>query len=198
MAIESISQLEKLDYRKQLVFAYLTCERLYPNYAYFSNNFHFGDKQILRAAIDFIANAVLTPNFSDEEKIKSFLFEIDINTPFPHNFDTILASSALDACSAILETLNFILDKKASRLNDISSFATDTVDMYVHDRDNLDFNTDPQFEQKILNDPLMQKELNTQKGIIDYLTKINDIGVIDINYLLDLQYNSNEGNIDLS
>jgi uncharacterized protein YjaG (DUF416 family) len=69
MGIENISDLEKLDYSKQLVFAYLTCERLYPNYVYFSNNFHFGDKKILRSAIDFIANALLINNFSDDKKI---------------------------------------------------------------------------------------------------------------------------------
>jgi uncharacterized protein YjaG (DUF416 family) len=198
MVIDNIPDLEKLDYQKQLVFAYLTCERLYPNYAFFSNNFDFGDKEVLREAIDFIYNALLMSNFSKEEETKSFLNIIDINTPFPHNFNTALASSALDASSVILETLNFMLDKNASRLNDISMLATDTVDMYIHDRDNLDFNTDPQFEYKILNDPLMQRELNTQKGIINYLTKINDIALIDINYLLDLQYNNHKGNIDLS
>jgi hypothetical protein len=91
-----------------------------------------------------------------------------------------------------------MLDKKASRLNDISSFATDTVDMFIQDRDNLDFNTDPQLEQKILNDPLMQKELSIQNGIITYLTKIDNIGQLYINNLLGLQYNNDKSNIDLA
>jgi uncharacterized protein YjaG (DUF416 family) len=196
MAVDNIQDLKKLDYSKQVVFAYLTCERLYPNYAYFSDNFNFGDKKVLRRAIDFIANT-LTTDFSSQEKLESFLNEIDTNTPFPHNFNTILASSALDACCAVLETLTFILDKKASRMDVISTAATDTVDMFIQDRDDLDFNTDIQFEQKILSDVLMQRELRVQKGIIQYLNEISTLEDLDIKNLLSLQQNDQKSNIDL-
>lgn len=197
MVVEQLQVLREMDYHKQLVFCYLTCERLYPNYAFFFDNFEFGNKTILREAIDFIFNGLLIDNFQKVDGINSYLELIDINTPFPHNFNTILASSALDSCTSILETLNFMLDKKTSRLEDISTFATDTVDMYIHDRDDLDFNTDPLFEIKILNDPLMQRELSIQKGIISYLEKIDNLEMLNINNLLNLQYNYNKSNIDL-
>ena len=38
MAIEEINKLKDFDFTKQAAFAYLTCERLYPNYTYFSDN----------------------------------------------------------------------------------------------------------------------------------------------------------------
>jgi len=97
----------------------------------------------------------------------------------------------------VLEALNFMLDKNISRLNDISSFAIDTVDMYVHERDELNYNTYPLFEEKILNDPLMQKELSIQKGIISYLFKTEALEELDIKNLLDLQYNDNKSNINI-
>ena len=149
MAIEEVKLLEKFDYNKQLTFAYLTCERLYPNYAFFSEKFNFGNKQILREAIDLVFDSLLVSNFEDVNEIQALLNAIDINTPFPHNFETILASSALDSCTSIMGTLEFILDKNQTRLSDISTYATDTVDMYIQDRDDLDFNTDPLFENKI-------------------------------------------------
>ena len=186
-----------MDYQKQLVFSYLACERLYPNYVFFSDNFDFGNKNVLREAIDFISSALLIDDLQRVNEINSYLESIDINTPFPHNFNTILASSALDSCTSISETLNFMLDRKAPRLNDISSFAIDTVDMYIQDRDRLDFNTDALFDHKIFTEPLMQRELRIQKGIISYLDKIDKLELLDINNLLNLQYNDNKGNIDL-
>lgn len=198
MAIDNINELGKLNYNKQLVFAYLTCERLYPNYTFFSDNYCFGDKRVFRNAIDFILSISLLPDFSDDDKIKSYLNIIDLNTPFPHDFETILASSALDSCSTLLETLSFILDRNTSRLVNISSFATDTVDMYIADRDKLDFNTDPDFDRKIFNDSLMQREHSIQNGIISYLNKIEKLELQDINNLLSLQFNNNRSNIDLS
>ena len=196
MAIEEIKLLEKLDYNKQLTFAYLTCERLYPNYVFFSENFDFGDKQILIEAIDLIFKSLLV-DFVDVKQIELFLKAVDINTPYPHEFETIFASSALDSCSSILETLNFMLDKNVSRLTDIATFATDTVDMFVGYRDGLDYNTDPLFDDKIFNDPLMQRELSIQKGIISYLAKTDNLEGLDINNLLSLQYNDSKSNIDV-
>ena len=197
VAIENIKLLEKLDYNKQLTFAYLACERLYPNYISFSASYNFGEPQIIRQAIDFIYDNLLVTEFADAERINFYLNVVDIHTPFPHNFDTIFASSALDACTAILETLEFMMDRKTARLSDISTFATDTVDMYISSRDDMDFNTDKYFEQKILADPLMQREINVQNGIVDYLARIDKIELADIHNLLELQLNDSKSNINL-
>lgn len=46
---------------------------------------------------------------------------------------------------------------------------------------------EPNFEETILEDPLMQKEIAVQKGIITYLTKVNKIEQNDIDTLIELQ-----------
>jgi uncharacterized protein YjaG (DUF416 family) len=184
--IEEIKHLEKLDFTKQLSFAYLTCERLLPNYIYFSLHFKFGNPQILKDAIIFIHQSLINNSYQ-KETIITHLNAIDKNTPYPEKFDTILASSALDSCSVVSESLNFLMDKKIDRIKDISTLAIDTIDMYIQERDNLDFNTDKQFEEKIQQDPLMQREIYIQKGIISFLNKIDIINEADIDTLVQMQ-----------
>src|SRR6185312_16150426 len=110
-------------------------------------------------------------------------------TPDTEDFSTIFVSSALDSCTAIMGTLKFVLDKETSRLHSISSFAADTVDMFIQYRDDLDFNNDPQFDQKIFADPLMQREINIQEGVISYLSKIDALEPMDIRNLASFQDN---------
>ncbi|MDP4151298.1 MAG: DUF416 family protein [Bacteroidota bacterium] len=195
MAIQEINQLKDLDSTKQMTFAYLTCERLYPNYVNFSRQYNFGDPEILKDALDRIYRYLLYKEI-DKEKLILLIKEVEENTPEPGDFDSILASSALDACTAIIESLNSLVNDQPPQLDNISVIATDTVSMYIHDRDNLDYNTDTNFHQKINNDPLMLKEISTQKGIISYLSKIDNIQPSDIVTLINLQEN-NKGNLGL-
>lgn len=195
MAIAEINKLKELDFTKQLAFAYLTCERLYPNYVYFSKKYEFGNPDILRTAIDFLYSN-LFDNKTDKVKINSIIKKVDKNIPEPADYDTILASSALDTCTTICESLDFLIDKDISRLDSISTFSTDTVHMYIDVTDNLDFNTDKNFQHKIDNHPLMIKEVSIQKGIISYLFKIKNIEPSDISTLLQLQEN-NKGSLSL-
>ncbi|RXK85269.1 DUF416 family protein [Filimonas effusa] len=185
-----MASISQLSYSKQLAFAYLTCERLYPNYEYFSIHFNFGAPQILRTAINHVYANIFAkfPKNITHNLIKS----LDTITPFPEHFNTVLASSALDACTSVSEALEFILDKNPLRLSDISTFATDSIDMYIQEKNKMDYNADPEFEEKILRDPLMIKELDIQKGIILYLEKIENINKTDIETLLQLQgFNGN-------
>jgi uncharacterized protein YjaG (DUF416 family) len=191
-----ISILKKLDFQKQLSFAYLTCERLYPNYLFFSNNFNFGDSATLRKAIDYVYTNLI--NTRQEKKvINQFVSEIEDNIPEPAEHDTVLASSALDASTALIETLNFLIDKNSSRLDDISTMATDSVDMYIQEIEKLDFNNDPLFQVKIDNHPLMIKEVAIQTGIIQYLETASTLDYEDITTLLDLQSNNSKGSLNL-
>ncbi|KAI9450913.1 hypothetical protein F5148DRAFT_1290478 [Russula earlei] len=193
--VKELEVVKELGYSKQLTFAYLTCERLYPNYVYFSKHFHFGEPGTLRIIIDFIYEVLLS-NPYNQDQIQKYLAELEPNFPAPENFNTILASSSLDVCMAIAETLNFIADKKFQRILDISTFATDSVDMYVQELENLDYNLDPDFEVKIQSHLLMQQELKVQAGIISYLSTLDTIDKEDINTLVELQQ-SNKGNLHL-
>lgn len=195
MAIEEINQLQKLDLTKQLVFAYLTCERLYPNYVYFFDNFHFGDPELLREAIDYVYTSIFEATL-DKNKIDSLIKKIDKITPDTEDFSTIYVSSALDACTAIQDSLDFLIDKEFSKIIYISSYGYDTVDMYVREIENIEL-PDKDFLQKVAEHPLMKKELRTQQGIITFLTKSKGIDADDIKTLLHLQENNGKSNIGL-
>jgi uncharacterized protein YjaG (DUF416 family) len=51
-------------------------------------------------------------------------------------------SAALDAGTAVVETLQSLLDGDSKQIVDVASFCRDTVDMYIQERDHLDYNTD--------------------------------------------------------
>lgn len=195
MNIEEINKLKQLDFIKQAAFAYLTCERLYPNYVYFSNNYGFGKPCMLREAIDYLYYNIFKDN-PDKDKLNSLIKEINNNTPDTEDFTAGFVSSALDACTAIEDSLHFLDDKDFSRIINISTYATDTVNMYIQERENLDCNTDKNFQQKIDSHLLMQKEIFTQKGIISYLEKIDYLSSADIDTRCQLQEN-NKSNLDI-
>ena len=130
-------------------------------------------------------------------KINLLTKEVEKNTPDTENFSTNFVSSALDACTAVLESLDFLVDNQFSRIKDISSFATDTVYMYIQYIDKLDFNTDRGFQQKIDNHPLMQKEVAIQLGIITFLSNSRAFDYGDIQTLLHLQENNKKSNLGL-
>jgi uncharacterized protein YjaG (DUF416 family) len=105
MAIKEIEALQELNFTKQLTFAYLTCARLYPNYVFFSEKYEFGDPEIFGNEIEYIHYNIFQEKI-EILTIKSFLEKLEESTPLPENFDTVLASSALDVYSVFFETLN--------------------------------------------------------------------------------------------
>ncbi len=194
MITSELEKLKILDKRKQITFAYLTCERLFRNYLHFSTQYKFGNPILIRNVIDQIRRYINGYELTAAEA-KQLINTVSINSPLPEKYDSIYASSALDACTVIIDSLNFIFDENTSRLVDISTMAFDTVDMFIQERDNLDFNVDMEFENKIQNDKLYKTEENIQIGIINYLTKIDSITEDDLNELNKLQ-KSGTGNIN--
>jgi len=194
MSIEEIDKLKEFDFSKQAAFNYLICERLYPNYVYFSDNFIFGNPDALRVAIDYLYFNIFEKS---TDKIKILTKDVDKNTPDTENFTTTFVSSALDACAAIGDSLDFLIDKSFSRIKKISAYATDTVSMYIQEIENLDFNKDNDFQRKIDKHPLMQKEVAMQSGIISFLTNSKVFYFGDLQILLHLQENNKKSNLNL-
>ncbi|HTF31627.1 MAG TPA: DUF416 family protein, partial [Flavitalea sp.] len=148
MSIEEVDKLKKLDFPKQAAFNYLTCERLYPNYVYFSDNFDFGNPDVLRAAVDYLYRNIFQIS-PDKNKITILTKEVGKNTPDTESFSTIFVSSTLDACTTIGDSLDFLIDKDFSSIKNISTYATDTVSMYIQEIESLDLNKDNDFQKKI-------------------------------------------------
>lgn len=195
MVMEEITKLKELDLIKQIAFAYLTCERLYPNYIYFSDHFRFGNPSTIRDAIDYLYLNLFEAN-PDKTKIDFHIENIDKNTPDTEDFTTIFVSSALDVCAAISDSLGFLVSKDFSKITDISSYSFDSIDMYIREIENIE-SSDKNFRQRIIDHPLMKKEMLIQLGIITFLCNTPSIDYGDLQTLLNLQENNQKGNLDL-
>ena len=158
-------QLEKLPPRHRTAFAAACCERLLPNYAAFAREVRWGEPETLRAALDHMWR-VLDGGSFDRGEVNRLVEKCDSVIPDTEDFDTSSVSAALDAGTAVVEALRSLLDGDTQRVVDVASFCRDTVDMYIQDRDRLDYNSDPLFETKIAQDPLMKRELARQAAVL--------------------------------
>ncbi len=186
--------MNKEEFKKNLIFGYLTGKRLLPNYSFFSKNYNFGDPLILEKYLNEIRNYIL--DFNYQISFNGFESIIDKITPAPENFVTILASSALDACGVVFEILSYINDNDQQHIEAISTMATDSVDMYIQEKENLNMNI-PESEEKISSHPLMLQERKTQEEIWNYLHRANVLNEEAITALEKLQFNNGMGNLDL-
>jgi uncharacterized protein len=164
--------IEQLTIEKQFVFAILCCERLFENYVVFSSKYKWGNVGDLKISIDTLVKYIENKYF-DKDEILFLIRKIDKATPNTEDFNSILVSFALDACNSIYEALEFILDPQIEKIVDIATFARDTVDMYIQEKNHLAFN-DPFFEFKIENDYYMVQEKALQKGQLNFLL-LNDL-----------------------
>lgn len=196
MISKELNKLKELDIAKQKTFAWLTSERLFRNYLYFSTNFNFGNPAVLRQAIDCLRDCIFLEE-CDKDLITLQIEKVSKIMPDTDNFQTVSVSAALDACATVLDSLNFMIDGDFSRIVFVSSYASDTVDMFVQEVDSLDINLDLDFEAKIANHPLMKRERSIQAGIVAYLAKKNIVEPEDLNLLLELQGSASRSNIDL-
>ena len=166
------NELIQLSDKAKLLFAVLTCDHLYPNYVHFNNAAGWGNPRILRNAINSVFMYLIDDSLFDTIEIRTILEEVDGITPDTEDFTEVDASFALDACTAVLGTLQFIIEPKVEFVIQVASYATDTVDMFILDRDDFDSN-DPKVEVKVREDPLMIREKDRQSDLIKKLSTMN-------------------------
>lgn len=183
MDIET-EKLKKMPFNKQLVFAYLMCERLYPNYVYFSQNCSFGDSLILRKAIDHIRQYISGIVVSDDE-IQQDYNDVEVNTPDTDDFTTVHVALALNTCCAVLWTLKFLIDKNADYLVYISRSGIETADSCIFSNIETDVLSE-EVEKSVLNNPIMKKEFSIQNEIVRYLLSHKKIEKFDVEFLMKL------------
>ena len=180
--LESLQkQLATLPTLHRVAFAAACCERLLPNYIAFSKLEGWGDAEVLRSALDHVWQSIMERRF-DEALIREFISKVEANTPDTEAFDSAITSAALDAGTAIAETLECCLDGDPIRVAQVANFARDTVDMHIQERDDMDY-SDPQFEEKIAQDSLMIKELRRQSEDLQFLKGLSTLEPQHIEHL---------------
>lgn len=96
-------------------------------------------------------------------RIDELARECEEVAPDTEQFSSLYASSALDAASALVETLRCCEDGDPRHGVIVGGAARDSVDMYLQMRDQLDPRA-PTLEAAILRDPLMKRELERQRA----------------------------------
>lgn len=181
--------LEQISWKHRAVFGAACCERLLPNYVAFVEEVRWGEPETLRSGIDYVWS-VATGGLLNPAEVQRLIQRCDSIIPDAEDFATPSVSAALDAGTAVVETLQSLLDSDVQRIVDVASFCRDTVDMYIQNRDRLDYNNDPLFETKIARDPLMKRELDRQSAI---LTDLAENPVLDGALLRRLRKESADG-----
>jgi len=156
-------------HRHRLAFGAGIAERLLPNYGAFSREVRWGDPGLLRLALDLVWQ-IVAGGTAQLGKVRELQARIRSATPDTQDFASPLTSAAVDASSAVHEVLEVCHRDEPRRIAEVASLARDTVDLYVQERDSLRPD-DPLFEQRILGDSLMIRELNKQRSEIELLSR---------------------------
>ena len=122
-------QVFALSYEKQLDFALSICKRLFFDYQNFYNQEKWGNPELLMDAIKFCEQA--KKDSPTKTEIETMLSQVEAITPDTENFGDEIGSYALNACVAVLHTLQFLLIKNSLDIYYIVNALYDTIDIRV-------------------------------------------------------------------
>lgn len=128
-------QVFALSYEKQLDFALSVCKRLFFDYQNFHIQEKWGDPEQLMDAIKFCEQAKNVS--STKTEIESMISDIEAITPDTEDFGDEMGSYALNACVAVLHTLQFLLTKDPLDIFYVGNALYDTIDVRVQEDQNL-------------------------------------------------------------
>jgi uncharacterized protein YjaG (DUF416 family) len=175
--------VEALPSRSRIAFGLACCERMFRNYVACRQKINWGDEQPLRKALDDLWKCV-----EGEEMAKSAAKQMyeacEAVAPNSDDFSELLTTSAQDACFSICCVLDYVLQAKPEQITETSSFAIDTIDLYVSAM--LDgFSKTPRLifnraerEEQIRLHPLMQRELARQDADLKLLATNPDFATL--------------------
>jgi uncharacterized protein YjaG (DUF416 family) len=89
-------------------------------------------------------------------EIKELVLEVDKVIPDTEDFGDYSGSYALNASAAVLELLEYIIDRNQEHIINISTYSTDTIDFKLHES-NQSLN-----ESDLIHHPLLLQELERQ------------------------------------
>lgn len=189
-------KLSKLGRLHQLAFGASCCERLLPNYVAFREDTGWGDLGPIRTALDKTWKHLFGGSLTSE-RTRDLIESCEQVTPASDDFESLYVTAAQDACFAVCSLLDYVLDVGTDKIVRAATYATDSVDLYVQESEGL-LSSDPSLEQKILNHPLMQRELEKQDQDISTLSKRP---FLDIEFLEEFRAswdNRGKSNLNLS
>lgn len=174
-------ELSKLSNKARLIFGAITCDHLYPNYTHFQRKINWESSQVLREAIDAIYQHIADDSPGVSKDIPSLMDQVELNALlFPGGHPGIKAHLALNACTVVLSSLEYIITSDPDCVVAIATYARDTVDTYIRLRDGLE-NCEAVTGPEIDDDPLMIGEKQRQLKLI---RAISEADISKVNYAL--------------
>lgn len=188
--------LDALPATHRAAFAASCAERLVPNYAAFVEETGWGETQRLRAALDAVWRYLSEPDTVPPSDLRSHYVAVDEVIPDTEEFDTPLASSALDAGVAVLGATAACYDPDVRHAASASQSATDTVDMYIQEL--LDpSSSGMDFEAQVASHPFMQRESARQAEDLSMLQQAGKLDHVVLEKLRLRSWNAGVSNIGL-
>ena len=174
--IEIKQLIKPLSFKAKALFAAITSERLYPNYVLFQERTAWGNSLILQNAITFIYEYIINNNLISVNEVEYFKTRIDLIMPDTEDFEGTLTSWALDACTTLINTLNFFISKDDQDIFWVASTSIDTVDFFLYEKEQMG-TLEASGEIQIKNDEFMVCEKQRQRDLIAKLSKI-DLSIV--------------------
>jgi uncharacterized protein YjaG (DUF416 family) len=164
------AKLSRLTYEAKALFAVITSEMLHPNYAAFKERNNWGDDNVLQDAISQIYYYIINSSLVSIAELEDIETRIEFITPDTEDFTDVVTSFALDACTALMATIRFIVDKDVNRVLEVSDYAIDTVYAFIQLKENYDA-FDPSSDIQTEHDSFMLQEKQRQISLISSLSE---------------------------
>lgn len=124
-------QVYSLNPKKQLELAIEISKKLFPDYQNFFNENNWGNPDILIDAIRACEQSSSIPHALKE--LQKLQLQLEKVTPHMDDFGDEQGSYALNACTAVYYTLQFLIDKNPSSIIYVGTTLTDTTDFKIQE-----------------------------------------------------------------
>jgi uncharacterized protein YjaG (DUF416 family) len=125
-------QVEGLSENGRLIFSLDICKKLLQDYRTFNKKYEWGNPELLVKGINYCVQT-LNGDKSDKYRIEEIISAIDEVTPDTEDFGEYDGSYALNACVAVIESLEFLIDKNIEHIVNVSTCMMDTVDFRIRE-----------------------------------------------------------------
>jgi uncharacterized protein YjaG (DUF416 family) len=173
-ANQSSPDLKQLNDWQLATFCAAVSERLFPNYLLFSRVSEFGDSQILRTALDKVWDRL--SNRCGSVNFETQMEKVDAVIPEPEDFDIYGVYPALDACVALIATLNQMIEASHQDARQISQLSLKGIETYLEVIADAEL-SDEELVRFINSHPLIEIEQQFQDNLIEQLMSNANVNV---------------------
>lgn len=129
-------QVEALPFDVLLAFGISISKKLYPDYELFSKEEQWGDSSILSKAIALCEKAKVEQ--IEEGRLREMSDMLEGVTPDMDDFGNDIGSRGLNACVAIVHTLNYLISRDPEEIFWVGNAFIETVDSRIMEEDELE------------------------------------------------------------